>query len=364
MVEIFGITISGAVVFGAVIWLLEHQELYDRIKAGIIKPFIKRRENLQKIYIASDIQNKINTFTNSVSREIGEKEKCKVKIEWVDKESKESFFKDDKLIIRMDYKDNMHRNLSLATLVFVSESLIRKTRPYIDKTLNNAIDLMVTKKILEEEANEQEKDYYNNVFMFPQLENSKELRDVCKNIEFMGQKGYFTRLFLRELKFLGESLQGSLPTDEVKNEVNDFMKYIVILSNSPLVQEGGHFLAPEEFRFERRYLKIRVILFAWIGNVTLSNIRPYFKRVKEGLKEGAEIFYLLSAERSLELLEFFDGELRNRLVKHGLLKKIDDRTYLIKKSDRKEEKHRCIIYRKLKALKGTNWESIFENISP
>lgn len=362
MANILG-PLGGLGIIGFIIWLLENYEKYEKFKACVIKPFIKGRKTLQKRFLSNKIQGKINTFSKSVAEEIGEKEKYRVKIEWVDRSDTESFFKNDELIIRMDCKDNINRNLALATLIYVSETLVKKARPYIDKILNKAMDLMATKRIFEEETAEDEKEYYNHVMLFPQLENDKELRDDCENIQLLEQKGYFTRLFLRELRFLGELLDTTIPTDEVKKEVRQFLGYLINLAKTPLVQEPGRWLAPEEFKFERRYLKVQFVLFARVENVTLKNIRPYLKRIKNGLKEGIDIFYLLARQDSIELLRLLEKDISRRLVRKRILKRSDDRTFVVKKSGRKKEKHNCIIYRRLQKFKDINIDDIFEDLA-
>ena len=136
MPNIFGITITVGPAIAGIIWLLEHPEIYDRVKASIVKPFMRRRERLQKIYIASDIQAKINSFSKEISKEIGEKEKYKIKIQWVKNSNIEAFLTQDELIIKMDCAENLNRNLVLVTLKYISKTLIPKSRPYIDKDLN------------------------------------------------------------------------------------------------------------------------------------------------------------------------------------------------------------------------------------
>lgn len=68
MPSIWGEAISGLTVIGVVIWLLEHPYVYDNVKAGLIKPFIKGGKRLQKHFIASNVQGKLNKFSHDVAK--------------------------------------------------------------------------------------------------------------------------------------------------------------------------------------------------------------------------------------------------------------------------------------------------------
>ena len=75
-----------------------------------------------------------------------------------------------------------------------------------------------------------------------------------------------------------------------------------------------------------------------------------------------DIFYLLASERSLEFLRLVEKIIDRRLVKQHILKKTSDRTFMLRKSSRVREKHRCLIYRRLKSLKEQDINAIFEDI--
>ncbi|MFH1094019.1 MAG: hypothetical protein V1739_07705 [Candidatus Omnitrophota bacterium] len=353
--------VSVGIVTGG-LWLLENYDKYEKIKAMCFKPFIGVHKNIQKIFLSNNLQGRINSFAKNTARDIGEKNQCKVQIKWVEKENLDAFFKDDKLIIKMDCAGNMYKNLSVATLIYIAETLVRQARPYIKQKLNNAIDLMVAKTMFEEEAEEQEIDYFNNVILFPQTANDIELQTYCKGIEFLQDKGYFSRLFLREMKFLGKTVGGTIPTEEIKQEIDEFLSYVIKLAHTPIADAKGEFLEPADFEFVHRYLKIRVVLFANVGNINTNNIRPYLKRIKKGIKEGAEIFYLLGKENSIPFIRLLQKDIDRRLVKQRILKKTDDRVFVMKRTDKTKEKHHSVIYRKLQAVQDIDLDSIFEDV--
>ena len=362
MPSIWGGAISGLTVIGVVIWLLEHPYVYDNVKAGLIKPFIKGGKRLQKHFIASSVQSKLNKFSHDVAKEMGEKKSPKARIKWVKLSSPETFFERDQLVIRMDCGDNASKNLTIATLAYVSSVIIKKARPYVDTRLSRAIDLISTQKVMESNAEDHEKLYYNNVFLFPMLEADSDLKTDCEGISVLDKKGYFTRLFLRELRYVGETLHPTIPNDEVRTEIREFLEYLLAVAKAPIIHEGGQMLEPSQFEFMKRYLKVQVLLFAMHFKVELGDIRPYRKRIKQGIKKGVEIFYILATEDSFGFLAEFEKDIKRRLVKQRILKKTGDRTFYLWKSERNREKHRCLIYQKLTALKDIEVDVIIEEL--
>lgn len=362
MPSIWGEAISGLTVIGVVIWLLEHPYVYDNVKAGLIKPFIKGGKRLQKHFIASNVQGKLNKFSHDVAKEMGEKKSYKARVKWVKLSSPETFFKQNRLVIRMDCGDNASKNLTIATLAYVSSVIIRKARPYVDTRLSRAIDLISTRKVIEASAEDHEKLYYNNVFLFPMLEVDGDLKIDCEGISALDKKGYFTRLFLRELRYVGEILHPTIPNDDVRSEIREFLEYLLTVANAPILHEGGKMLEPSQFLFMRRYLKVQVVLFAMSWKAEVGDIRPYRKRIKQGLKQGVEIFYVLASEESFEFLVEFEKDINRRLVKQRILKKTGDRTFYLWKSERKREKHRCLIYQRLTAIEGIEVDVILEEL--
>lgn len=363
MPNLWGTTITGATVVTAILWLFEHPEIYDRIKAGLIKPFIKGRKRVQQHYIASDLQSRLNTFSRHIAKEMDEKQLYRARVQWVEvSAAPETFFEQDQLVIRMDCADNACKNLTMATLAYVSSVLAKNAKPFADPLLRRAIDLMSTKKILDASANENEKHYFNNVFLFPTLESDSDLKHDCEGISLLDQKGYFTRLFLRELRYIGDLLKTTIPTDDIQDELRAFFQYLIIISNAPILQEGGTMLTHSQFQFKRRYLKVQVVLFAMPMKVQSGDIRPYRRRVKQGLKEGIEIFYILASEQSFQFLDEFEKDIKKRLVKQRILKKTSDRTFYLWRSHRQREKHRCLVYRKLSSLEDIDLDEILEKL--
>lgn len=313
--------------------------------------------------MASDIQSRVNRYSRHVLREIGEGNIVDVRIKWVDSTTPEAFFKQDKLTIRMDCSENSHRNLVLATYYYVSSTVAREGRPYLDPKLREALDLTCTKKILDSEAREFEKSYFDNTYLFPKLEADRELQQDCLGLTHIDNKGYFTRLFLRELRAIGVLLEGSIPTDEVRAELRDFYLFLFRLANSPIAHEGGEPLAPEQFRFRRRYLNIQVVLLAVYANVESENLRPYRRRIKDGLQNGIQTFYLIAGAPSFAFLEKVQEDIQHRLVRQNILRLTCDRTFLMRRSFQRKEKdpHRCLIYQRTGAV-DTNTELVLERL--
>jgi len=354
--------IPGGGALTIIIWLLERPEHYDRIKAVLFQPFLSGRKTIQKVFISSDIQTKLTSFSRHLAKDMDEKDVCQAKIKWVDTTTPEAFFQDGRLIIRMDCSENKNRNLTLATLLFVQQAVLRKTKRYLDVILRDSIDLVVTKKLFDAKGGEDEQHYYNDIFLTPKLCNSPELRGRCEELALLDEKGLFTRLLLRELRFLGEQLDNALPTDEIRDEIGRFSDYLCRISRAPSIHADGDRLRPSDFQFKGRYLRIQVVLFAIYANVMAEHVRPYMRRVKDGLKDRIDIFYVLAHEASFPLLALFDKDIKHRLVRQKILVKTNDHTFRLKRSHREYTKYKCLIYRRVESLSDEDVDLIFEDL--
>ena len=75
------------------------------------------------------------------------------KIEWTSEfnVSSDSCFRDGRIIVRLDYSDNPHRNVVDAALLYCKSGLIPETRHYLWDNLAHALDLVFIQDEMEQE---------------------------------------------------------------------------------------------------------------------------------------------------------------------------------------------------------------------
>ena len=98
---------------------------------------------------ANTIRGKILEATKKLSKENEYILPYDLNIEWVEEESKEAFFEDNQIIIRMNRSSNPCKNFVTAVTTFVETGLMPKERRYVEEKVMQATDLQISRLILE-----------------------------------------------------------------------------------------------------------------------------------------------------------------------------------------------------------------------
>ena len=135
-----------------VVYLISHPEVAAKWGAIINSLFSKISRGAERRSVALDIQGRLNRFSKRLNSEVAGIIPYGVQIEWVIGEiSKESFLRENKVILRLGYHTNQDDNVDRAALEFVARGMLSSSRPHTDEKVMQAVDLISTKKLLEEE---------------------------------------------------------------------------------------------------------------------------------------------------------------------------------------------------------------------
>lgn len=172
-------------------------------------------------YVQHDFQSRVNEFTKELSRQAPYLETEKVLLDWADEGvTRESFFRDDKVILRLRRDDPHDENFVHAALLFVSESLLMRAKRYVSRSHRESVDLYVTSKMIEREK-PHVLDIYLREYLHPQTADaSSKVAGYIDAYEKMDRTGVFFPLFLQELQFLGNKVFGKRQDDRIIVEVN------------------------------------------------------------------------------------------------------------------------------------------------
>ena len=144
--------VPNAVWIGVVIYLVTHPEVAEKWGAVLSRLFSRISRRAEMGSVALDIQGRIDGFSKSVNSEVSGIMPYGVKIEWVTGEvTRESFFKDRTIILKMNYHANQDENVVHATTEYIARGLLSDSRPHIDERVMKSADLICTKKLIEKE---------------------------------------------------------------------------------------------------------------------------------------------------------------------------------------------------------------------
>ena len=255
--------------------------------------------------IAYDIQGNINQFRDAVNKEAADLIP-EAKVEWVTETNRESFFDyyKGKIIIRMNPCEDNDVNLAKASFLQVSKGVIPESRLYVETKLNLAIDLALVKKMLSNQGKRGAYRYFVNEMAVPEL-TDEDVLHLLERIEIIDGKGFFTRLFLRQLKELpvvsGLSFQN---LSEVRNDVNKFLDYSELVAKR---REHEHI----PLNYEGPRIKSAIIYVALRRKMAFEGIKPYLKRALLNRRNKCEVIFFISFSHAIEFTRRIIGTLTN-----------------------------------------------------
>lgn len=102
-----GIIIPNAIWVGLFIYLVTHPEVAEKWGAIFTRLFSNISKRAERRTVALGIQGGIDSFAKSLNKEVEGVAPYGVQIEWViGRITRESFFRENKIVIRMDYHTN------------------------------------------------------------------------------------------------------------------------------------------------------------------------------------------------------------------------------------------------------------------
>jgi len=235
-----------------------------------------------------------------IVKELPDIEIPELSIDWVKEDNLQTIFEEGKAIVKLKFSNDQTRNVIKATTVYVRDAFLKHSKPYLSEKLKKAIDFSITRKILLN-LNKNKKNIVSQ-FIEDNTRDIEFMRDICSRIEEIDDNGLFTRIFIRELDYFGTKLIGRIPTTDNCKEADDFLEFIYEIA----IREPDDFTP---LQFPRNTLKAAILLVAKKETYFNHGLLPYLRRIKLGLAQGIETFYLLAREDKVEILKPVASEL-------------------------------------------------------
>src|SRR5580700_1940471 len=122
------------VIVGGLLWLVNKAasgfSAVDILKARILEPIVTRVKfkGLVKAAKKFDIRGHVNSAVSELQSELPAGWIRKIDIEWVEKETKEDFFSDDEIVVRVRPLKDQARNFVNVTYQFLKKSFFPRVR--------------------------------------------------------------------------------------------------------------------------------------------------------------------------------------------------------------------------------------------
>ena len=315
------------------------------------------KKNFSKKVVSLDIEGRVNSFTDILKNEIPNNEFPKVKIEWIDENEKsDSFIQKGKLVIRMHQHYNQNKNLVAASMVFISNSILKKAKIYLAKYQKESIDLFIGKKLFEKIKPNVLEDQFFEDFLIKELDDSK-INDLIKKYNLIDKFGLFYPILIQELNFLGTKCFENLSNNKqmIINEANSLINFLNEFSNR---------IAGEVTRniFEGNFCRCSITIISTIEARELGQKQKYIKYLETLINKKIEYIYILGPT-NIDNKKFVNNICEIIIEKYNYEKymnKIFKGEILIKPNTRKKVETYLVVLRSKEILKYIDEE--YENL--
>jgi len=307
---------------------------------------VLHKQEHEKKYIANDINGKINLARRDLH--FGEEILPKaVKVEWIEGKNGETYdLKEGEFVVCLNPANCQEMNIVKLASAVVKRTTLIGARHILEKPLIGAIDLNLTRNLLDKINNRKSLDWFFAQEYQPVIKNDPKLSEWNGKIATIEEKGLFTRILLIELTDFAKKIAGLLPRAFMGGEVESLIDFLYKIATKPSRQ-------PVPLDFERAYIRTGIMLVADTDKMLLKGIVPYIKGMSCKLEKMLNTVYLIVfdkaalGERDPKLEEEFNSIVKNldeTILGHSLIKKDFEVSYKCIDSKGKKRKAKCIRY--------------------
>jgi len=177
--------------------------------------------------IKATIQGQINTFARSMDTEVGGCIPYNVRLDFVTEVDRAELQPNEETVI-VRIRDRLHddRNIVHAMLAFCTVGVIPQARCFLQEVMNSAIDLTITRKLLNSQKHYGALHYLYNEVVPGCLQGKPDLDRFCRIFDTLDEDGLFTRVVLAEMRDFGARIETRYPEESHGVEAAQFVDYV------------------------------------------------------------------------------------------------------------------------------------------
>lgn len=245
------------------------------------------RKSIRERAAAAQIEGQVNSFRESVQSQAEGVLPYGLRLQWHSQVDPETFVQADNVIVRMACQTNPERNLVTSALAYCSRAVVPRARPYLERSLLRSVDLVVTKKMLAHANAHSSLEYFWDSVYEPECRGDSAIQRYCVVMDGLDEKGFFTRILLREFLEFGVRIYPRALRDSERfaQESKAFVKYLDVLALRGPGEEV-------ELSFVRDHIRMGVVLIARPKTLALAGLDPYIKWLRTYKVRDAHAVYI------------------------------------------------------------------------
>lgn len=254
----------------------------------------------KSIHTKLKIETNGTTSIDRLNKVVPELNLPELAIEWVKPDEHGKIrLEPGKAIVLLKYDKDNTQNIINATSIYVQNTLLNKTKPFLDSGIKKAVDFAIIREFLSKTP---QKDYIVSLYVDTCTEDFDRYGDVFNKVTKVEDEGLLARVLLREYAVWGNKLVGRIRNEDLVNESKSFLDFIYNIASRDFDE-----LTP--LVFNDATLKVAVLLVAKYDTYVENGIKPYVRRIREGFANGINTFYLLARNEKIDILNEVYGQL-------------------------------------------------------
>ena len=342
---LFACISAGAYLF----WAIIDEDRSSLLRARLFKvfKFFTKSLDIDKRYISNDIKGRLNLARREIYCGSMILPKA-IDVQWVDGQDPDAFeIKEGEFVVRLDPSTEQRQNIVSMAKVIVENTSLTGIRHIVEKPLQEAIDINLTRNLLLKSRNDDAVSwFYSNLFQ-PINEKEGELKNWNRKIIEIDEQMLFNTLLLVELEEFGRRISGMQPRPYMIGEITGFVNYLHRIATKREWENVN-------LDYRRAHLRAGTILVAKVDTVLNQGIEPYITAAKNHIKNKVHAVYLIvwgkPHLRAIGNSEFYRyNKLCGKLVKSiekldGVYKHIEVRKYTYIDPNGKRRSGRLVRY--------------------
>lgn len=247
---------------------------------------LTRKRDREKKYISNDVKGRLNLARRKMHFAGSGLPKA-VDVEWVEGERPGTYeVKEGEFIVRLDPSEAQHKNIVILAILLVRETTLRGVRSSVDQPLRCAIDMNLVRGLLYGLRSPTVFDWFMSTQYQPLAQSDPQVGHRNTQIRAIDERGLFTRLLLVELDEFCRKTFGQATTPTMGREIGHLVDFLYSLATK---QPGRD--VPLDIR--SAHFSVSLILVAKTQKILEQGVQPYLTVVKDNLRRGVEIQYVL-----------------------------------------------------------------------
>lgn len=250
---------------------------------------------LKRTAVRNEVEGNLNRAVKQFGREGTRLLPHQASVAWVSpgEVSPDSFFRDGRIIIKLDYSENPHRNIVEGAILYCKAGLVPETRPYLQDEFRHALDLVFVKAVLERNDLREGLLYFEQELAQRELTENLDVKNYYDYFYELHEHGYFTRILLPELR----DYAGRVHIGDTQRQhhawIASFLDFLMEMTKQhPARSEWVLDHIKKRFR-------VSVIIIGIHQKLALQGQMPYLVRIAKCAEQGARTIFLIGTSNAI-----------------------------------------------------------------